>query len=296
MNILVTGSKGFVGSRLVKELRGKGYRVREFDTALGNNVSDLEQCRQAVKRTDVVYHLAAVLDEKSALLKIVNVHGTENMLEAAAEQHCKQFVYLSTAGVHAGVKGVVSEESEFKPATPYEKSKAEAERLVQDFQEMLPITVVRSALVLGPNQYWEQIVGLVKKGFPLIGGGKQNWQTVYIDDLVDALMFVLMNKDCFSETFVVAEQGKHSLRELYAEIQSQLGMEVKVKAVPAVLAKIGIALKGTKGIVSKEHVERLARTRNYDTGKINALGWKAKTGMQEAVKGTVATLKAEGII
>ena len=293
MNILVTGSRGFVGQKLVNALKANGHRIREFDITLGNDITNAGGCNNAVARADVVYHLAAVLDEKSGLLHKVNVKGTENILEAAAKTQCKQFIYLSTVGVHASIKGIVNEGSKFKPVTAYEKSKADAEQVVQEFQEMLPITILRSALILGPNKYWQQIVKLVSKGFPLVGSGKQVWQTIYIDDLVSALLFVLKNDSCLGETFIVAEREKHSLRSLYEEIQRQLGMKVGINTMPVFAAKLaGIfyALRGKKSIVTAEHVERLVRERNYDTKKIVALGWQAKIRMPEAVKKTIAGL------
>ncbi|MCX6799112.1 MAG: NAD-dependent epimerase/dehydratase family protein, partial [Candidatus Diapherotrites archaeon] len=287
MKILVTGSSGFVGSRLVKELRALSYKVVEFDAALGNDVADAAQCKKAVQGIDAVYHLAAVLDEHSKLLQRVNVQGTQNLLEAAAQAHCKQFIFLSTVGVHAGVKGKVKEGSPVMPRTAYEKSKADAEKAVQEAQEMLPVTVLRAALVFGPNQYWQEIVRLARKGYPIIGGGKQQWQTIFIDDLVDAMLFVLLSNDCMGETFIVAEREQHSLRDLYAEIQRQLGITAKIKTVPVFLARMLVLanrLRGKKSIVTPEHIDRLARERNYDTGKIAALGWKSKTSMREAVR------------
>ena len=296
MRILVTGGRGFVGTRLAGELRAKGHFVKEFDAALGNDIRDAGQCASAVKGIEVVCHLAAVLDERSPELFDVNVKGTERILEAAAKERCRQFVFLSTAGVHGNARGKVGEKSPVKPVTAYEKSKAEAERIVQDAQEMLPVTIIRSALVFGPNKYWREIIGLVRKGYPIIGGGKQQWQTIFLDDLVSALLFVLMKEECFGETFIVAEKEEHSLRDLYAEIQKQLGIEGEIKTVPAAAAKIALALgfgkKGGKSIVTKEHIERLARTRSYDTGKLNALGWKAKTSMREAVGKTLSELSA----
>jgi len=291
MNILVTGSSGFVGKRLVQSLGKKGHCVKEFDTAKGNDLLDKKQCLKACKGIDTVFHLAAVLDEKSPLLEKVNVKGTENILEAVAKERCASFIFLSTVGVNAGVKGIVNRKSQFKPITPYEKSKARAEKLVLDFQEMIPITIIRSALVLGPNKYWKQIVKLVGKGFPIIGGGKQVWQTIYIDDLVSALVFVLGKKECIGETFVVAEQDKPTLRELYAEIRKQLGTSGKIKAMPKWIAKIAAVLKGNKGILTTQHIDRLARERNYDTAKIEGLGWKAKVEMKEAVRRTVLELQ-----
>jgi len=295
LKILVTGSSGFVGTRLVKELRKLGYSVAEFDAALGNDVANAEQCRRAVQGADAVYHLAAVLDERSGLLQRVNVQGTQNMLEAAAKARCKQFIFLSTAGVHAGAKGMVNENSPILPRTAYEKSKAEAEKVVHEAQEMLPATILRAALVFGPNGYWQEIIKMVQKGYPIIGGGKQQWQTIYIDDLVDALLFVLLSEECNGETFIVAEQERHTLRDLYAEIQSQLGIKAKIGSAPVFAAKAGVffsGLLGKKSIVSAEHIDRLVRERDYDAGKIAALGWKAKTSMREAVRKTISELGA----
>jgi len=295
MNILVTGSKGFVGQRLAEELRKNSHRAKEFDAKLGSSILDKEQCMQACKGIDVVYHLAAVLDEDGKNLFAVNVQGTENILEAAAKARCRQFIFLSTAGVNAGCKGIVDENSAFKPITKYEKSKAEAEKIAIEAQEIIPITVIRSALVFGPNEYWKKIIPLIKNNFPIIGNGKQVWQTIFVDDLVSALVFALGKEECLGETFLVAEQEKHSLRELYAEMQKQLGIKAEIKSIPAWLAKIlafFYSLSGKKSIVSLAHIGRLARERNYNTSKINKLGWKAKTPMRIAVKETIEALKA----
>jgi len=295
MKVVVTGSSGFVGKRLVKALRAEGHLVKEFDISQGNDLLSQEQCRQACKGIEAVYHLAAVLDEESQNLFEVNVRGTENILEAAAKERCTQFIFLSTVGVYGNFKGIVDEKTETKPSTKYEKSKAEAEKIVLDFQEMLPSTIVRAALVLGPNTFWEKIVKLVEKEFPLIGGGKQPWQIIYIDDLVSALVFVLGKEKCLGTTLVVAEKEKHSLKELYEEMQKALGMEPEAKAVSIWKAKLLAGfykLKGKKSILSSAHIERLVRQRVYNTGKINKLGWQAKTGMKEAVQKTVKALKA----
>lgn len=294
MRVLVTGSRGFVGKRLAKALASKRHGVKEFDIALGNDTLDSKQCEKACRGIDAVFHLAAILDENSDRLFEVNVQGTKNILEGAAKNRCRQFIYLSSSGVNAGVKGVVDEKSPFRPVTKYEKSKAEAEKLVFDSQELLPVTIVRSALVLGPNQGWEKIVSMVAKGFPIIGGGKQVWQTVYVEDLVSALVFVLGKDKCLNETFVVAEKERHSLRQVYAEIQKALGIQEEIKSVPVWQAKLlalFYALIGKKSIVSNSHIERLARERKYNTKKIENLGWKAKVGMKEAVKRTVQGLR-----
>ena len=86
MKIIVTGSSGFVGKALVEKLRKKGHEVKEFDLSKGDDLLNKQQVKQAVKGVQVVYHLAAILDEKSPLLKGVNVKGTEILLEKAAKR------------------------------------------------------------------------------------------------------------------------------------------------------------------------------------------------------------------
>lgn len=291
MNILITGSTGFVGKKLVKQLKKQGHTVKEFDTSLGQDITNKKQCEQACQKTDAVYHLAAILDEQNKLLEEVNVKGTENILEAAAKARCKQFIFLSTVGIHGNYDGTIDEKTPIMPATKYEKSKAKAEKLVHEFQEMVPATIIRAALVLGPNKYWEKIIKMVKKGFPIIQGGKQVWQTIYIDDLADALVFVLGKEECINETFVIAEQEKHTLLELYKTIQETFGMKAEIKTMPLykamALATI-LKILGKKSIISKEHIQRLVRQREYNTSKIESLGWRPKTTMKEAVKKTLA--------
>jgi len=294
MNILVTGSSGFIGQKLVKKITALGHEVKGFDKETGGDITNKTQCEKACQGMDAVYHLAAVLDEKSKILEQVNINGTENILEAAAKARCSQFIYLSTVGIHGNYEGIIDEQSPIMPATRYEKSKAEAEKTVNEFREMIPTTIIRSALVFGPNQYWKKIITMVKKGFPIIGGGKQVWQTIYADDLADALAFVLGKEECIDETFVVAEQEKHTLHELYKEIQAATGTTNEIKTMSKCKATILATLlsfSGKKSIISKEHIQRLTRQRDYNTAKINALGWKAKTKMKQAAEKTVKSLQ-----
>ena len=298
MNILVTGSGGFVGKLLCKEFQRRKHSVRTFDIVDGNDIADFAAVKRAVKGIHVVYHLAAVLDESSGQLCRVNVDGTRNLLEASAKQHVQQFIFLSTVGVMGNIRGEANEKTAYNPETSYERSKAAAEKLVVDYQEMLPVTIVRSALVLGPNEYWREIVNLVAKGFPLIGNGKNHWQTIYVKDLVSALLFVLGKQQCIAETFIAAGKEKPTLRELYAAIQHELGIENDVKTMSKLLGILLVhafvlksRLLGTKTVVTQVHLKRLLRERNYSTKKITALGWQPKYGFQKALHETVVSLK-----
>ncbi len=252
-----------------------------------------------MKGKQAVFHLAALLDEtKPREMLAVNVKGTDNLVEAAAKAGVEHLIYLSTVGVHGSVLGRIDEKAAVKPETMYETSKARAEKIVWESQEMLPITIIRSALVLGPNEYWKGIVKLIRKGFPLIGSGKNHFQTIYVEDLAAALAFVLEKKECFGEVYIVAGREQPTLRELYGLIQKELGLEGKQKTIPVWLGKllayvslVKSKFSGKKTVVLPQHVKRLVRERSYDTTKINALGWQPKYSLEKAVKETVSGIE-----
>ncbi len=288
--ILVTGSGGFVGKRVLKKLEKKGYSVKGFDLGTGQDLLKQEDCEKAVKGVHAVVHLAAVLDERSELLEEVNVRGTENILKASAEKGVERFIHLSTAGVH-GNQGKVNEKSPLKPVTCYEKSKAKAEELVKEYQEMVHVTILRPAIVLGPNKYWKKIIGLMEKNYPLPGTGKNKWQTVYIDDLVEAIAFCVENSETRDETFIVAEENALTLEGLCIELKKALGLKPKIGKIPQWLGKTLAYLYiivFPRGLVSPAHLERLARNREYDISKIKKFGWKpewdAKRGIVEITR------------
>ncbi|MBU2476164.1 NAD(P)-dependent oxidoreductase, partial [Candidatus Micrarchaeota archaeon] len=274
MKVLVTGSEGFIGKKLVEELKKRNHEVFGFDLDSGQNLLNKKHL-DLVEEAEAVIHLAALLDEKTKMeyLKEVNVKGTEKLLEKCVQAKVKKFIYLSTTGVMGDIKAKADELTELNPKTPYEKTKAEAEKKVNEFQELLPVTILRSALVLGPNKYWKEIIKLIKKGFPLIGKGNNTFQIVYYKDLVSAIIFCIEKEETEGETFIIAEKEGKSLLQIYKLIQKELGIEKQVKHLPVFLAKTFSFI--WKGIVTKEHIDRLIRERNYSTEKIEKLGWKA---------------------
>ncbi|MFH1256320.1 MAG: NAD-dependent epimerase/dehydratase family protein [Candidatus Diapherotrites archaeon] len=296
MNVLVTGGNGFVGKELVKELVARRLNVFRFSKSRGQDITKKYDVENALHGIDIVFHLAAVVDESVSAEKMfeVNVKGTENLVEAAAKAKVKQFIFLSTVGVMGNIKGRANEKDAFAPATNYEKSKADAERIVLSFQEALPVTVVRAALVLGANHYWCEILKAVRKGFPVIGSGENHFQTIYVKDLAEALLLVMNKEECFGETFIAAGDDTPTLNEFYAMAQKALGAKGKVKHVPVWLAKImgrfeeiKAELFGGKPLLLPEYIERLVRERYYFTEKLKSVGWKPKYSVETALKETV---------
>jgi nucleoside-diphosphate-sugar epimerase len=300
MRVLVTGSNGLIGRELCARLKEKSMEIREFDLALGKNLLNKKDCEEAVKGIHAIVHLAALLDESAGKEKLfeANVQGTKNLLEAAVAARVPRLVFLSTVGVMGNISSKANEETKIAPVTAYEQSKAEAEKLVQSYQETIAATILRAALVLGPNEYWKNIFKIIKKDFPLIGDGKQKWQTIYYKDLVNAILFVLEREQTEQETFIVAGEETPSLLELVELIKAEINLKTKTKNIPVWQGKMlgaiyGIiaALQGKKNFLSQAHIERLSRNREYDLTKIHAYGWQSKVPLNIAVKETIQALE-----
>jgi len=292
--VFVTGSSGFIGKELVKQLEMGGNKVIGFSRSNGKDVLNKSQLEQEMRGCEVVVHLAAELDEGSKKLFEINVDGTRNVLEAAAKNRIGHFVFVSTTGVLGNFKGVADESFPYNPITGYEKSKAEAEKLVLSYQEVLPVTIIRPTIVVGPNEYWKKIISVVGKNYPLIGSGENYWQTVYYKDLCEAIVMVAGNEDSFGEIYNVAEQNSEKLRELVEIIRKEIGVKGKLVTVPAIIGVIGsyfIAaiskITGKKPIINPAHIERLLRNRRYSTEKINKLGWRSSITTEQAIRETI---------
>lgn len=309
MKILVTGADGFVGSRLVKKL-AKEHSVIAFSLTnkeipgakqviIGDVLKDLSGLYK--KHFDVVYHLAAVLDESNPELWDVNVEGTRNLLELCKNRRIERFIYSSSIGVLGETKEPAKEDFPYNPQTKYEKSKAEAERIVMDYRlrYRIPYTIVRSTIVYGPNDFWRQIFEAARQGFPIIGTGNNYFHLIYVDDFVDALVEVL-NPVAKNKIYHVAGPDPHTYKDTYKLIAKILKVEPPTRHVPTSVAKaMALAhetrakLQGKKPKVTlmRTSIDRLVRNRIVSTEKIEReLGFKPRYTLEEGLRKTVQEL------
>lgn len=303
MRVLITGSSGMIGSRLKSRLEGR-HTVVEFSRQKGMDITRAADCERALKNVDVVIHAAAELDEMRGHEEMwnVNVEGTKNLLEAAEKNDVRQFIFVSSVGVYGDAKEKLTEKSPADPHTTYEKSKKAAEDLVWGMQEVFPVTIVRPALVLGPNTYWAQIFKIVKKGFPLIGSGENAWQMVDVDDAAGFIAHCVGNEDTYNEDFIVAEKETHTLRkivDMIAEIEHVKAPGSIPKALGMVAGYVFLAqgkLTGTRPILIPAHIKRLFKNREYDISKALKTGWKPHYSTRAALEKTFKELDDAGML
>ncbi|QQR92738.1 MAG: NAD-dependent epimerase/dehydratase family protein [Candidatus Iainarchaeum archaeon] len=298
MRILLTGSTGFVGTHLLEALKRKKHTIVAFARGNGGNILDPASVAAGMKNIDIVIHAAAEIDETKSPEELfqTNVQGTKNLLAAAEKNKIQQFIFLSTVGVYGDTRSKLNEDSPVQPITPYEKSKSEAEKAVLEYQEVFPVTIIRPALVLGPNKYWKSIFHIIEKGFPLIGKGENAWQMIYIKDLVEFIAKCVGNEDAYGETFICAEKETHSLREVVDMIAEAQGKK-HIGSIPGFLG-MGLSylflvqskLTGKKNILIPAHVKRLSKHREYAIAKAMRLGWVPRYSTREAIEETQRAL------
>ena len=237
MRYLVTGGMGFIGSALVRELVNSNEEVVNLDNLtyaackdnlkkiadketysfIEGDIVDAVLVEEVIQQTkpDFIMHLAAESHVDRSILgprKFIdtNVLGTLNLLEGALSYWKSidraasfRFQHISTDEVYGslGDYGKFSEETAYKPNSPYSASKASADHLVRAWHETfeLPVLITNCSNNYGPFQFPEKLIPLIilnavnGKDLPVYGDGKNVRDWLYVEDHIDALLKVLHN-------------------------------------------------------------------------------------------------------
>lgn len=171
VRLLITGGAGFLGKRIIAELRdmapahGASLTVRSLDLndcgaadeSVVGDVSELQTVERAMQEVDTVLHTAALIDwgnTPTTRVFEVNVEGTRNVLEAARRHGVRAVIFTGTMdAVMDGGPLVAIDESQPYPSCfmdAYAESKASAEQLVLDANGTeLRTTVLRACGMYG---------------------------------------------------------------------------------------------------------------------------------------------------
>ncbi len=151
---------------------------------------------------DTIFHLANIANDPSVELNPyssweVNVLAGMRLIDRAARQGAKQFIFASSASVY-GLKSEprVTEELELFPLSEYNKTKMVAERVVMSYGDRMVTTIIRPATVCGysARMRLDVVVNMLTmqaltKGAVTVLGGDQTRPNIHIDDLVDVYLF-----------------------------------------------------------------------------------------------------------
>lgn len=234
-NLLITGGCGFIGSNFIRYLLNREDftgRVINADklTYAGNpeNLADMEEMypgRYVFRRVDIcdrdalsslfrefeidaVCHFAAESHVDRSIKRPddfirTNIAGTFNLLEAARGQgsQFEVFHHISTDEVYGslGPTGLFTEETPYRPNSPYSASKAASDHLVRAYHETygIPTTISNCSNNYGPYQFPEKLIPLMilnaweGKPLPVYGDGKNVRDWLYVIDHCEAIWLIM---------------------------------------------------------------------------------------------------------
>lgn len=220
---LVTGSAGFIGSRLAERLLSDGLEVIGVD-AFTDSYDQAEKRARAIRLQQnagyhqvtgdlaemplgsclrgvtTIFHLAGragVRDSFAHPEKYThdNVVATSRLLDGALrEPSVRRLVYASSSSVYGDAPLPLREDGEPCPISPYGQSKLDAERLCLDASLTgdLEAVALRYFTVYGPGQRPDMALrrfieaALDGRALQLYGDGSQSRDFTYVDDIVDA--------------------------------------------------------------------------------------------------------------
>lgn len=252
---LVTGASGFLGYHTCKHLASKGMvrgiDIESFDYTdiadkdkivfFKGDIRDGKLLAEAMKGVDVVVHSAAALPlwPRTEIFS-VNVEGTRNILQTAIDLGVKRVVYISSTAVYGIPKShLVDENYPQQGVGPYGESKIAAEKICADYRAKgLCVPVLRPKTFAGPMRLgvfqilcdWVQS----SKNIPIIGNGKNKYQLLHVDDLVEAIYLACtLPSGKVNETFNV---GATEFQSMKADLQALLdyaGFGKRVICIPS---------------------------------------------------------------
>ncbi|HEX2223291.1 MAG TPA: NAD-dependent epimerase/dehydratase family protein [Thermoanaerobaculia bacterium] len=327
MRILVTGGTGFTGKALVKRLLDMGHEVVALDYKEGHktqelrdwgaevvlgSVTDSAAVRRSMEGAEVVHHVAAAfreMDQPQSFYHDVNVGGTRNVLQAAADLGVRKVVYCSTCGVHGNVDHPPGgEDAPIQPADYYQRTKYEGEVVAREFAEKgLDVAILRPAAIYGPGdpERFYLIFRRVAKGtFPMFGNGKTYYHPLYIDNLVDAFVLAMAPGKGKGQAYLIADEQYLEIEDLVRRVGKALHVDVKVPHYPVwpVVAAGHVVEKvcrpfGITPPIFPRRVDWYRQNRAFRIDKAKQdLGYQPRVGIDEGLRRTAEWYRSEGLL
>jgi len=196
--------------------------------------------RRAVEGADHVHHRVGILAEcrfclaRSArqTFHAVHVAGARAAARAAREAGAKAFVHVSAIG------------ADRKYWARYARTKAAGEAAV--LAEFPSAVILRPSLVFGPeDQLFNRFAAMARWPFlplPLIGGGKTEFQPVYVGDVAAAIAAACAGKARPRTIYELGGPQIVSFRQLLDMVQEWSGRRRWYLPIPFWLAQIGAFL------------------------------------------------------
>ncbi len=200
MLVALTGGTGFVGRHVVATLLRRGHRVRALTRdpgrtrflpqqgveSLPGHLGDRAALERLARGADAMIHLVGIIVEQGPqTFAAVHVEGTRAVLAAAGAAGVSRFVHMSAVGAR-----------DEPGATPYHRTKRQAEQLVRD--SGLSHAILQPSIINGPESAPIRLLARLhcwSPAVPVFGDGRFPTQPVWVEDVALAFAFGVERHD-----------------------------------------------------------------------------------------------------
>ncbi len=274
--LLVTGSSGFIGRALKKQLLKQNYRVYDFNLENGD-IADKNALRQFdTHGIDHVIHLAGRVfvpdswDDPHQFYS-TNVTGTLNVLEFCKLNQCT-LTYVSAYLYGLPNKLPISENTLLQPNNPYAHSKYLAEELCRFYHKTFntKIVVIRPFNVFGVGQ---NKIFLIPSIIHQVLYDKE----IIVNDLVPRRDYIYM------EDLIKSLTASLSCKKDFGIYNIGSGYSLSVKEI---IDKIQIVFNSSKNVVSRneERKSEISDVVANITRAKNELGWEPENSFEQGLE------------
>ena len=290
-NLLITGANGFIGRRLLVTLgqnASNNIRVLSRNPIPGYETECCDFLEDKIPSSvfnsiDVVFHLAGFAhdfksnDKLHKACQAINVDATIKLAKLAIKNKVKKFIFVSSvkAGGRPLKNRCLDENYQSEPDGLYGRTKKEAEVKLMDLckNTSMRVVIIRPSLVYGNGMKGNlklMFLGVQKGWFPPLPKINNKRSMVHVDDLVQSLILVSMDKKANDETFIVTDGQPHSSREIYETMCKLIDKKIPFWSLPKWVFRFSIFLNKSL----RYRIEKLIGDEWYSSKKIEEIGFK----------------------
>jgi uncharacterized protein YbjT (DUF2867 family) len=235
MQIFVTGSTGFVGGEVVRQLAADGHQVvalvrpgsegrleknSNIKMHLGD-VTDPDSLAEGMQDCEAVIHLVGIIrefPEKGVTFERLHVAGTANVIRTATAAGIDRYLHMSANGARPG------------DGTGYQVTKWRAEEMVRS--SGLRWTIFRPSLIFGPqSELFSMLVKMVRLSpvIPVIGDGQYRMQPVAVDQVAQSFVRALSIPQTEGRIFHPCGSESYTYDRILDLIGNAVGKEKVIK-------------------------------------------------------------------
>jgi dTDP-glucose 4,6-dehydratase len=310
--VLVTGAGGFIGGHLATALNREGARVRALcrytsrrdrgtldwfgETDAGGievvfgDLRDVESVQQAVRGSEVVFHLGAQIAIPYSYVNPrdfveTNVAGALNVAQAALDSGAARVVHVSSSEVYGEAESwPITERHRMAPRSPYAASKAGADLLMQSLERAhgLPVVIARPFNTYGPHQSARAVIPtiitqLLAGGSVRLGSLEPRRDLTFVTDTVSGLLALAGDERLIGSVLQLGSGKDISIGELATLIGELMGREVPIEP------------DSDRVRPSGSEVPRLLCDHTAATERT---GWEPRVDLRSGLRQTIAWIEA----